>query len=82
MGCLWCDGDGRIQKFLDRTFSNRCPKCSGYGIVPDEAAYCYICGQSLEGQGSCVYEEEGKERTICLLCGQVRALKGEHPFNV
>ena len=31
--CPECKGDGRIQKFFDRTFSNRCPKCNGYGYV-------------------------------------------------
>lgn len=31
--CPECNGDGRIQKFFDRTFSNRCPKCNGYGYV-------------------------------------------------
>ncbi len=34
--CPACDGDGRVQKFLDRTFSNRCPKCNGNGYVATE----------------------------------------------
>ncbi len=34
--CPTCGGDGRIQKFMDRTFSNRCPKCNGYGYVAVE----------------------------------------------
>lgn len=34
--CSECEGDGRVQKFFDRTFSNRCPKCNGYGYVAVE----------------------------------------------
>ncbi len=34
--CPDCKGDGRIQKFLGRTFSNRCRKCNGYGYVAFE----------------------------------------------
>ena len=31
--CPDCDGDGRVNKHLDRHFSNRCPSCNGYGKI-------------------------------------------------
>lgn len=35
VSCPECAGDGRVQKFLDRTFSNRCPRCNGYGYMQE-----------------------------------------------
>ncbi len=55
--CRVCKGDGRVQRFFDRTFSNRCPECNGYGKVPANHYEVCACGdyrhQHENGIGRC-----------------------------
>lgn len=53
-----------------------------FEINEDEPTECDKCGVSLVNEGCCGYiDEEEVEKTICLMCAQIMALKYEYPFN-